>query len=120
MLAGRFGFEETYSSSADMLNYEQFSVIVAESITSGASSILAVFLVVLLITGSIRMTSLVIFSVLLTDLFLAALIPLWDLTFNNIVVVQLVASIGLSVLYTVHISYTFLTVEAPPEITKKQ
>ena len=58
---------------------------------------------------------------LLVDLFLIALIPLWNLTFNNIVVVHLVASLGLSVLYSVHISYTFLIVEAPGKLsTSKQ
>ena len=88
---------------------------------SGASSVVAVFFVVLLITGSRRVSTMAIFSVLLVDLFVIALIPISGLTFNNIVVVHLIASLGLSVLYTVHISYTFLIVGAPPEIcTSKQ
>ena len=116
MLGKRFGFDLTYSNSADMLTYEQFVVIVGESVISSASSIVAVFLVVLIITGSIVMSFLAIFSVLLVDLFLIALIPLSGLKFNNIVVVHLIASLGLSVLYSVHISYTFLIVEAPQEI----
>ena len=93
LLGGRFGFDTTFSNSEDMLTYEQFVVIVRETIISSACSILAVFLVVLLITGSLFLGALVVFSVLLTDLFLVALVNLWGLTFNNIVVVHLVTSL---------------------------
>ena len=120
-LAKRFGFDLTYSNSVDMLTYEQFVVIVRESVISSSSSLLAIFLVIFIITGNIIISLLAVFSVLLVDLFLIALIPLWNLTFNNIVVVHLVASLGLSVLYSVHISYTFLIVEAPGKLsTSKQ
>ena len=64
------------------------------------------------------MAVLVIFSVLLVDLILIAILPLWDLSFNNIVVVHLVASLGLSVLYSVHISLSFHLVEAPRDMPK--
>ena len=107
-LEKRFGFDSTFSYSFDMLTYEQFVVIIQETIISSASSIFAVFLVVFIITGSIIMSTLTIFSVLVLDLFLIALIPIWGLTFNNIVLLHLVASLGLSVLYSVHISHTFL------------
>ena len=113
MLGNRFGFDLTYSNSADMLTYAQFIVIVKESVISCASSLVAVFFVVLVITGSKRISTMSIFSVLLVDLFVIALIPISGLTFNNIVVVHLIASLGLSVLYSVHISYTFLIVGAP-------
>ena len=116
MLGKRFGFDLTYSNSADMLTYAQFIVIVKESVISCASSIVAVFFVVLVITGSKRISTMSIFSVILVDLFVIALIPISGLTFNNIVVVHLIASLGLSVLYSVHISYTFLIVDAPQEI----
>ena len=76
-------------------------------------NVFAVFLVVLLITGSVFLAVLVIFSVLLVDLFLIAMVPLWDLTFNNITVVHLIASLGLSVLYSVHIALSFYLVDAP-------
>ena len=75
------------------------------------ASILAIFIVILIITGSLILSTMTIFSVLVLDLFLVALIPLWNLTFNNIVVVHMVASLGISVLYSVHISYTFLHTE---------
>ena len=103
-----------------MLTYEQFVVIVQETITSSAASILAIFLVVLVITGSFILSTITIVSVIVLDLFLIALIPLWNLAFNNIIVVHLVASLGLSVLYSVHISHTFLLVEAPSNMSKKQ
>lgn len=103
-----------------MLTYEQFVVIIRETIVSSACSIFAVFLVVIIKSGSLFLGALVVFSVLLTDLFLVALVNLWGLTFNNIVVVHLVASLGLSVLYSVHITHTFLLVEAPRDMTAKK
>lgn len=54
------------------------------------------------------------------DLFLVALIPLWGLTFNNISLVHLVSSLGFSVLYSVHISHTYLLMDAPSEFSKKE
>ena len=103
-----------------MLTYEQFVVILRETITCTAASIGAIFIVVWIITGSIILSTINIFSVMVLDLFLVALIPIWNLTFNNIVVVHLIASLGLSVLYSVHISYTFLIVEAPTHMSKSQ
>ena len=75
---------------------------------------------VLLITGYLFLATLVICSVLLVDLILVALLPLQDLTFNNIVVVHLVASLGLSVLYSVHITLSFMLVEAPRDMPKEK
>lgn len=62
------------------------------------------------------------FSVATVDLILIALIPLWDLTFNNIVLIHLVTSLGLSVLFSVKISIAFLRVEVPEleDLSKKE
>ena len=98
-----------------MLIDEMFVVIVTETSLSSTFSLIAIFIVVLLITGSVRISGVTVMSVLLVDLFLIALIPLTDLTFNNLIVVHLIASLGLSVLYSAHISHTFLLVEAPME-----
>ena len=55
ILANKYGFDVTYFNSDDMLTYEQFIVIVRESVVSGASSIAAVGLVVFIFTGSPRL-----------------------------------------------------------------
>ena len=60
ILANKYGFDVTYFNSVDMLTYEQFIVIVGESIHSGASSIAAVGLVVFIFTGSPRLALLTI------------------------------------------------------------
>jgi len=120
MIAKRYGFEETYSYSDDMLVQEMFVVLVRETMLSSFCSIGAVFLVVLMITGSLPISGVVSLSVLLVYLGLSALIPLWDLTFNNVVVVHLVASLGLSVLYSAHIAHTYLLMEPPLELPIKK
>lgn len=99
-----------------MLIQEMFVVLVGETMLSSLCSMFAVFLVVLMITGSLPISGVVSLSVLLVYLGLSALIPLWDLTFNNVVVVHLVASLGLSVLYSAHIAHTYLLMEPPLEL----
>ena len=53
---------------------------------------------------------------LLVDLFIVALAHYWSLTFNSIVVVQVVIAIGLAVDYSAHIAHTYLTVEPPARL----
>lgn len=108
-----YGITETYAYSDSMLTMETFKVLVDEFIISSAASISAIFFVIILITGSPRISLLTVASVLLTDFFLLALMPLVNINFNNVVVAYLVTSLGLSVLYSVHISHTFLIVVAP-------
>jgi len=70
-----------------MLDNEQYVVFVKETALSLGLSVMAVFFVVLFITGSVPVTLLVVFAVVLVDLFLFGLIFYWDLTMNNIIVV---------------------------------
>lgn len=76
-------------------------------------SIGACLIVILIITASIQATLLVAFCVLLVDMFLAALIFYWGLTFNPLVVINIVIAIGLSVDYSAHISHSYLITEVP-------
>jgi len=86
-------------------------VFTRETILSVGLSLVAVFFVIIFITGSIFVTVLVTIAVLLVDLFLVALIFYWGLTFNSVVVVNVVIAIGLAVDYSAHIAHTYLTVK---------
>ena len=109
-----YGFDDTYSFSNQMLDYEQYVVFVRDVTLSIGLSIMAVFFVVLFVTGSVPVTLVVVFSICLVDIFLLALIHYWDLTMNNIIVVNLVIGLGLSVDYAAHISHTYLVVVPHP------
>lgn len=95
-------------------------MFIDETVLSCSLSIVAVFFVVLFVTGSLPITFLVVLAVLLVDLFLIALIHYWDLTFNNVVVVNLVIAIGLAVDYSAHIAHTFLTIKAPKDLSNSE
>jgi len=112
-VADKYGFDDTYFYSNKMLDFEQWVVFVKELCLSIGLSLAAVFLVVIFITGSVPVTLLVLLAVLLVDMFLLGLIHYWDLTMNNIIVVNLVIGLGLSVDYSAHIAHTYLTTEAP-------
>lgn len=112
-----YGFDDTYAYSATILNFEQYVVFLKELSLSLGLSLLAVCLVVFFITGSPPVTVLVVLAVILVDLFLLALIHYWGLTMNNIIVVNLVIGLGLSVDYSAHIAHTYLTVNAPKGMT---
>lgn len=106
----------TFSYSQDMLDYELYVVFTKETLLSVGLSLVAVFFVVLFVTGSLPVTFLVVLAVLLVDFFLVALIYYWGLTFNTVVVINIVIAIGLAVDYSAHISHTYLTVVPPPEL----
>ena len=109
-LLGKFGFSNTYAYSTDMLTMEMFVVLIKETAIIIMSSATVTALVVFLITGGPRLGLIVTFSIILTNYFLLALIPLANLTFNNVVVVYLITSMGLSVLYSAQITHTFLII----------
>jgi len=75
--------------------------------------LVAVLFVIIIVTGSMFVTLLVTFAVLLVDLFLVAIIYYWGLTFNSVVVVNVVIAIGLAVDYSAHIAHTYLTIIPP-------
>ena len=97
-----------------------FVVLIKETIYSSACSVIAVFLVNLILSGSFATAILVAFSVCLLVLFLMALIPLWGMTFNNILVVHLIASLGLSILLSTHISHAYILALAPSTFSLKK
>ena len=71
------------------------------------------FIVILFITADFTVTILVAFAVFLVDVYILALVFYWNLTFNSIVVVQVVVAIGLAVDYSAHIGHTYLSVHPP-------
>ena len=119
-LERRFGIRDTYTSSSNMMIYEQYVVIIQETIISCASSLVAIFLTTFLITGSRRTSIFAFISVTLIDLFLLALIPLVDLTFNYIVLIHLIISLGLSMVFSVNISLYYLRVTTVPGWSKSE
>lgn len=76
-------------------------------------SVMAVLLVLLFITGNLPVTILVTLSIVLVDVYLYALIFYWNLTFNTIVLINIVIAIGLSVDYSAHIAHTYLLTKPP-------
>ena len=120
-LLGKYGFaDESFAYSSDMLTMELYVMLARETAIILASSALVTFFVVFIITGEYRLGLIVTGSVILTNFFLVALIPFLGLTFNNIVVVYLITSIGLSVVYSTQISHTFLLVEIDNRIAVKK
>ena len=109
-IEAKYGLDGTYSYAQEMLNYETYKVLLKESILSIGLSLVAVAAVVFMITGSLPVTALVVFAVVLVDYFLIALIYYWDLTFNTIIIVNIVIAIGLAVDYSAHIAHTYLII----------
>ena len=106
-LEDNYGLPNTFTFEQAFLDYEQYFVFVPETAISMGLSIAACLIVILIITASPQATILVALCVLLTDLFLSALIYYWGLTFNPLVVINIVIAIGLSVDYSAHISHSY-------------
>jgi len=76
-------------------------------------STIAVFLVLILITGNLNITILVVLAIVLVDVYLYALIYYWGLTFNTITLINIIIALGLSVDYSAHIAHSYLLCETP-------
>ena len=81
--------------------------------TSVGFSVVAVLLVLLFITGNFAVTILVTLSIILVDVYLYALLYYWGLTFNTIVLINIIIALGLSVDYSAHIAHTYLLTRPP-------
>ena len=103
-----------------MLDYELYVVFMEETLISVGLSLIAVFLVVLFVTGSVHVTLLVTLAVILVDVFLIGAIHYWDLTFNTVVVVNVVIAIGLAVDYSAHIAHTYLLIVPPKDFSDSE
>lgn len=113
----KYGVPGTFSYAREYLDYEQYFTFTEETVLTTGCSIAAILVVVLIITASVTATLLVCLCVLLVDLFLCGLMHYWGLTFNSIVVVNVVIAVGLSVDYSAHIAHTYLIVAAPKTCT---
>ena len=108
-----YGVTGMYSYSSEYLDFEQYVVFAKETRLSITLAIIAIAVIMLLVTVSLRVTLIVLASVFLTEMFLVSLIYYWGLTFNSIVVVNIIVAIGFAVDYSAHIAYTYLTVDPP-------
>lgn len=101
------GPPRTISFNRQYFNYETYLVFTKETAISIGSSLLVITVVLYLTTGSCPMSLLVLVCVTLVVFFLFALLPFWDLTLNNITIIQVVIALGLSVDYSAHIGHTY-------------
>ena len=108
-----FGIDETFSYATEYLDFEIYVQFIPDTAKSIGLSFVAVFFVLLLITGNLKVTTVVTLSIMLVDVYLYALIFYWGLTFNNIVVINIVVAVGLSVDYSAHIAHSYLTSKPP-------
>ena len=65
-------------------------------------------LVILIISSNYLITILVAMCICITDIFLMGLIYYSGLTFNPVVILQLILAIGISVDFSAHIAYAYL------------
>lgn len=114
----KYGLFETYDFSWRAFDYEQWYTFEYETTLCLTLSVGAVLLIVLVITADFAVTLLVALSVLMTDLFLFAIVHFWGLQLNFIVMLNIVVAVGISVDYSAHISYAYLTQPVPEELEK--
>lgn len=86
-------------------------VLIQDAAVSIGLALLAVFVIVLTITGSLLGSLYVIFAVALVIYFLLGLISFWDCELNSISFVNTVIAIGLAVDYSAHIMHAYLSTD---------
>lgn len=101
------GLPGTFIYGDSFLTYEQYVVFLSEAYMSVALALVAVAVVILALTNSLRITIFVLMCIALVDLYLLALLSIWDVTLNSVTLINLVIAIGLAVDYSAHIAHTF-------------
>ncbi len=91
-------------------DWASFKVIQDELIQNVGLALVAVAVVVTLLLGDVIMSLLVLMSVVLTMIMLLGVQPLLGLSIDTVAVVLFTLAVGISVDYTVHVGYEFLTV----------
>ena len=114
-----FGVPDTFDFSGRHFDFETYFTLEKDFILCLTLSLLAVLIVVMLVTADIMTTILVTLMVSITDFFLIGSIHYLDLTFNGIVVLNVVLAVGTSVDYSTHIAYGYLTQDVPKSIQTK-
>jgi Niemann-Pick C1 protein len=76
-------------------------------------ALIAVLVVLLLFTGNVTVSMMVLFCVGLVDLFLFGLLTFWKVTLNSVTIINVVIAIGLAVDYSAHIGHAYLTIDPP-------
>ena len=99
----------------EYLTYEQYDVIVQETVTNLGIALCAVLAITLLLIASVRCSMLVMLCILLVDVDVLGLMWLWGLTINSISIINLVLAVGLSLDYSCHIAQAFLTARGTRE-----
>jgi Niemann-Pick C1 protein len=112
-LEENFGVKGTFSYSQEYLDFEQYTVFQKETFNSLLLALVSVGIILLLVTMSFTLTLLLIGCMLLTVFFMTALIHIWGLTFNAIIVVNLMVAMGFAIEYSLHIAYTYPKLEPP-------
>lgn len=97
-----------------------FHVIEQETIQTISLSLAIICLSVFVVTVDVQVTLLVLFSVLLVDLFTLAMAYYTDLTFNPFVAVNLNFALGMTVDYSAHIAHTYLRVATPDSLAPRE
>lgn len=98
--------------------YDNFTFSVAFSLLG---ALVAIFVIVLVFSGNICTTLLVVLNMGLVELNLLAMIWYWNLELNFITVINLILAIGLAVDYSAHIAHTYnVTVSDYDCVTRRE
>ena len=99
-------------------DYEQYTVLLQEFSITVIFSVISVLTVILIISSNFLITFLVAMCICVTDILLMGLVYYWHLTFNPMVNLQIVLSIGTSVDFSAHIAYAYLVEHVPEKYEK--
>ena len=110
------GMNDTFSYGRNHVDFEIYSELIPETLSTLGFALLTVFLVVIFITMNLQVTMLVIISVILVDFFVLAFAFYCGLTLNNFLSINLSFALGIAVDYSAHIAHTYLLVKPPANL----
>jgi predicted RND superfamily exporter protein len=97
-----FAFSFAYTS------WVQYEIVLNEAISNIAWTLFAIFMIVLFLMCHVGMAALITLEIAMVLGCILGVMPLWGVSLDGVVVVNLVLAIGLSVDYSIHIAHSYL------------
>ena len=103
-----YGVEGTFTFADDYLGWEMALVILPETYSSMAVTLVAVCGVIYFVTFNMQVSIMVCICVLLVDLYLLALLYYWGLSFNFMPALMISMALGLAVDFSAHLGHCYI------------
>jgi len=110
----------TFAFSYNVIEYERSNNLIKELFITLGAAFGAIFIIVTVLNADFLVGFFIILSVILTDLYLYALLYLAGFTLNTVTANNSVIAVGIAVDYSAHIAHAYMMSNSHPDAPKSK